>query len=370
MYGGAGSPVEVKDPAVRYSIASTYGTVYGRQLEAMLVKITTSDGVYGWGEAQAPVLPEVTRVIVDELLSPLLLSSERTSPIAVRDFLYSAMRVRGHTGGFYIDALSAVDCALWDIAGKLCGQPVCRLLGGPFLQALPTYVSGLRGRTPEEQLDSFERHLAEGATAVKIFLSSTIEACLQLVDEMRKRAPSIGIFVDALWRLQVTQAIEFAGQLAARGIGWLEAPLSPEDLDGHRRLARRSQVRIALGESYRTGNEVLPFLRARAMEVLQPDIGRSGITEGMHLASLAKEFHTGMAPHISLGLGPQIAAALQSAACWPHLEIVECNPDVYALANRLLKEPLRFTPQSIEVPEGPGLGIDLDEAQLARYEKR
>jgi galactonate dehydratase len=106
------------------------------------------------------------------------------------------------------------------------------------------------------------------------------------------------------------------------------------------------------------------------MEVLQPDIGRSGITEGMHLASLAKEFHTGMAPHISLGLGPQIAAALQSAACWPHLEIVECNPDVYALANRLLKEPLRFTPQSIEVPEGPGLGIDLDEAQLARYEKR
>jgi galactonate dehydratase len=280
------------------------------------------------------------------------------------------MRVRGHSGGFYIDALSAVDCALWDIAGKLCGQPVCRLLGGPIRQALPTYISGLKGRTSEEQLDSFERHLADGATAVKIFLSSTTEECLRLVDEMRKRSPSVRIFVDALWRLQVTQAVDFALQLAARSVGWLEAPLSPEDLDGHRHLARRSPVRIALGESYRTGTEILPFLRARALEVLQPDIGRSGITEGMHIASLAKEFHAQMAPHISLGLGPQIAAALHSAACWPHLEVVECNPDVYVLANSLLTEPLRFTPHSVEVPAGPGLGIDLDEAQLARYNKK
>lgn len=368
-FGGAGSPAPLTDLAARYSVAKTFGTVYARQLETTLVKITASDGIYGWGEAQAPVLPEAAQTIIDGLLAPLLLGTDASSPLATRDFLYNAMRVRGHTGGFYVDALSAVDCALWDMLGKRCGQPVCRLLGGPIQQILPTYVSGLNGETLERQLDEFERCVADGARAVKVFLSATIGECLELVAAMRRRSASVVIYVDALWRLQLTEAIDFARQLATSGVSWLESPLVPEDHDGHRYLARRSPVRIALGESYRTAGEVLPLLRARAVEVLQPDIGRSGITEGMHLASLANAFHLRIAPHISIGLGPQIAAALHCAACWPHLETVECNPKIYAVASGFLKVPLRFASHSVDLPTEPGLGIDLDETRLACHSK-
>ncbi len=368
-FGGAGSPAPVHDRSQRYSLAKTYRTVYGTRVETMLVKITTSDGIYGWGEAQSPVVPEVTQEIIHGLIAPLILGLDDASPVAVRDSLYNAMRVRGHTGGFYIDALSAVDCALWDIVGKRAGEPVCRLLGGPISWQLPTYVSGLTGETLADQLQEFDRLMKEGARAVKVFLSSTSDDCLALVAEIRRRSPSVEIFVDALWRLGVTEAIEFSRELKTSGVEWLEAPLVPEDIEGHRQLAQRSRVRIAIGESYRTGVEILPLLQNRAMEVMQPDIGRSGITEAMHMASLARAFHVGMAPHISIGLGPQIAAALHVSACWPHLEVVECNPRIYSLANTFLASPLRFSPHSVGVPAEPGLGIDLNEPELLRYSK-
>ena len=148
--GGAGSPASLKGSAGDYRIAEHYPTVYSRNLETLLVKIITSEGFTGWGEAQAPVVPEAAQQIVNVLLAPLLLAVDASSPLHIREMLYNAMRVRGHFGGFYIDAISAVDCALWDIAGKRCGLPVYKMLGGPVQSALPVYISGLEGQTVEE----------------------------------------------------------------------------------------------------------------------------------------------------------------------------------------------------------------------------
>lgn len=365
--GGAGSPAAVRNASQRYSVAQTYETVYASRVETTLVKITAADGLYGWGEAQAPVLPEVTKAIIDNLLAPLLLDSRTSAPLKVRDLLYNAMRVRGHGGGFYVDALTAVDCALWDVLGKRCGQPVSVLLGGPLKSQLPTYISGLSGDTLEEQLDEFRRHLSDGALAFKVFLSSTTSECLRLVAEMRRLSSSVRIFVDALWRLDLVEAMDFAQRLLAYGVGFLEAPLAPEDHEGHALLAQRSPIAIALGESYRTAYEFRPLVQSRSMEIVQPDIGRSGITEGMRIGALAATANLRMAPHISIGMGPQIAAALHVSACWPHLDLVECNPRIYAMANRFLKSPLRFSSAIVDLPELPGLGVDLDEAELRRY---
>jgi D-galactarolactone cycloisomerase len=365
--GGAGSPAAVQDPSQRYSMAKTYETVYATRVETTLVKITAADGMYGWGEAQAPILPEVTKTIIDNLLAPLLLDSEITAPLKVRDFLYNAMRVRGHAGGFYVDALSAVDCALWDLLGKRCGQPVCVLLGGPLRKQLPTYISGLSGSTLDEQLEECQRNLSEGAQAFKVFLSSTTADCLHLVEEIRRLSSSVPIFVDALWRLSLFEAIEFAQELHAFRVGFLEAPLAPEDNEGHALLALRSPIAIALGESYRTASEFRSLIESRSMEVVQPDIGRSGITGGMQIGALAAAANLRMAPHISIGMGPQIAAALHVSACWPHLDLVECNPRIYALANSFLKVPVRFTPASVALPDLPGLGVDLDELELRKF---
>src|SRR6202453_1562846 len=226
--GGAGSPAVLQASLGRYALAETYGTVYARDLETLLVKITTTDGIAGGGEAQAPVAPEVPPEIIHALAGPLALAYADSSPGAVRAMLYDAMRVRGHSGGFYIDAISAIDIALWDLAGKAAGAPLHRLLAGSMKSVLPIYVSGLTGANMEEQLASLDRHLESGARALKIFMAQEPAECVALVKEIRRRS-SIDLFVDALWRFDLEGALRFAQELAAYEVGWLEAPLPPED---------------------------------------------------------------------------------------------------------------------------------------------
>jgi galactonate dehydratase len=366
--GGAGSPAALRSSPGRFALAQTYGTVYSRDIETLIVKLTTVDGLVGWGEAQAPVAPEVVQEIIHVLIAPILLGQQATAPAAVRQMLYDAMRVRGHVGGFYIDAMSAIDIALWDLQAKAAGKPLHRLLGGPLKSSLPVYISGLTGANQKEQLESLERLLAQGAHAFKIFMAHEPSECLSLVREVRRRSP-VKLFVDDLWRFNLKSALRFARELEAYDVGWLEAPLSPEDVSAHQALAQSSPIPIAIGESYRTCFEVLPFLEARAVQVLQPDIGRCGVTEGNHLAILANSFHVTMAPHISIGLGPQIAAAIHCAACWSNLDYVECNPQVYAIAERFQSEELGFSAGSVLVSEKPGLGIEMKEKELAEFSR-
>jgi D-galactarolactone cycloisomerase len=366
--GSAGSPAKLQSDRGRYALAETYGTVYSRDIETLIVKLTAADGVVGWGEAQAPVAPEVVQEIIQVLVAPILLAQESTSPVAVRELLYNAMRVRGHFGGFYIDAISAIDIALWDLQAKAAGKSLHRLLGGPVKAALPVYVSGLAGANQEEQLASLERYLEQGAHAFKVFMAQEPSDCLALVREIRRRSP-VKLFVDALWRFNLKTALRFARELAEYDVGWLEAPLPPEDVAAHQALAKTSPIPIAIGESYRTRFEIAPFLEARALHVLQPDIGRCGVTEGNYLANLAGSFHVTMAPHISIGLGPQIAAAIHCAASWNNLDYVECNPQVYAIAERFQSEALGFSPSSVQVSEKPGLGIEMKEDELAKFSR-
>jgi D-galactarolactone cycloisomerase len=366
--GGAGSPAKLQSDQGRYALAQTYGTVYSRDIETLIVKLTTTDGMEGWGEAQAPIAPEVVQEIIHVLIGPILLAHETTSPVAVREMLYNAMRVRGHFGGFYVDSISAIDIALWDLQAKAAGKPLHHLLGGPLKAALPVYVSGLAGVNQQEQLASLDRYLEQGAHAFKIFMAQEPSACLELVREIRRHS-SVKLFVDALWRFNLKTALHFAQELAAYDVSWLEAPLPPEDLSAHQALAQNSPIPIAIGESYRTRFEITPFLEARALHVLQPDIGRCGVTEGNYLANLAGGFHVTMAPHISIGLGPQIAAAIHCAASWSNLDYVECNPQVYAIAERFQSEPFGFSASSVQVSEKPGLGIEMKEAELAEFSR-
>ncbi|HTV56315.1 MAG TPA: mandelate racemase/muconate lactonizing enzyme family protein, partial [Terriglobia bacterium] len=265
--GGAGSPATLESTHGRYALAKSYGTVYARDLEALVVKITTTEGMVGWGEAQAPVAPEVAQEIIDVLAGPLVLAQDCSSPTEVRQMLYDAMRVRGHVGGFYIDAVSALDIALWDLHAKIKDLPLTVLLGGQAKGRLPTYVSGLTGANREEQLASLDRHLESGACACKIFMAEEPADCLALAREIRRRSP-VKLFVDALWRLDLKGALRFADELAEYDVVWLESPLPPEDVSAHRTLAEHSTVPIAIGESYRTRYEVRPFLEARAVRVL------------------------------------------------------------------------------------------------------
>ncbi len=366
--GTAGSPTPLKDMPSEYRLAAKFPTLYSTKIETALVKIETDSGLTGWGEAQAPLAPEIVRTIVTTLLGPLLVGENPLAHERLWSRLYAAMRVRGHTGSFLLDAIAGLDMALWDLRGQALGMRVCDLLGGTFTEHLPAYISGLAGSDDGQRTAQAERYQQEGFDAFKLFLDGTPAEMLDLVDSLRTRlGPATRLMVDALWRLRLPEALQLGHELDARKTVWLEAPLPPEDVAGHARLAASIATAVALGECYRTRWEIRPFLDAGAVGVLQPDIGRCGLTEGMKLAALAEMHDLPVALHVSIGLGVQIAAALHLAASIPNLLFVEYNPRVYEVAASLLQTPLPVGPGTLGIPAGPGLGVTINEEALRPF---
>jgi galactonate dehydratase len=305
------------------------------------------------------VAPEVACTIVSTILAPVLEGLEFDGAVESIETLwwrmYSAMRVRGQTGGFMLDAIAGVDLALWDLAGKLAGKSVSSLLGATR-NTVPAYLSGLPRRDPE----GVRPWVDQGFSLVKIFHDTDEATLLRNVDAVRAILPAPGsIAVDALWRLSPESAGPLANRLAEREVRWLEAPLAPEDAVEHAALAARSPVPIAIGESYRTVFELAPFFASRALAVVQPDLGRTGITEGLRIARTAQAHGIPVIPHVSIALGPQLAAAIHFAASLPNCPVLEFNPAVLETANRHLPEPLRMEGYSYVAPDSPGLGVEV-----------
>jgi galactonate dehydratase len=364
VVGTAGSPTALEEGAFDYRWSAAYATLYSTCFETALVKITTGEGLVGWGEAQAPLAPEVACTIVDRLLRPAIeghaFSGEPAEIEYLWDRMYSAMRVRGQTGGFMLDAISGVDLALWDLAGKMAGLPVWKMLGAATAGDLPAYGSGLGGTTTQAKVEHAGQLWQEGFRIFKLFHDRGEADLLELIDRLRGEFGSeIRIAVDALWHLRSDGAIEFGRELDRRDILWLEAPLHPEDVDAHRELSKAISTPIALGESYRTRWEIEPFLKDPILSWFQPDIGRCGITEGLRMARRAAEVGAQVVPHVSIAMGPQIAAALHFATVAPRCDLVEYNPKVFQVANRFAVEPLTLNNARYQVPQTAGLGVTL-----------
>ena len=362
--GGAGSPSALETSARRYSSARTYSTVYSQEIECLLVKIAAGQHV-GWGEAQAPVAPEICHAIVEHLVGPLVVGRSAASPASTYTYLYDAMRVRGHSGGFYLDALAAIDMALWDLLGKVTGTPVCDLLGGRVRDTIPAYVSGIPGNTSDECLHYAMDRAKLGATAFKVFWTNDFDRELRLLQKLRAELPpTTELYVDSLWRMNTQQAAYYSRALAELRIGWLEAPLIPEDIRGHSWLCGVAGTPIAVGESYRSSFDFVRLVEESAAHILQPDLGRCGITTTRFVTQLCATRNLGFAPHVSIGLGPQLAAALHVSAAAPTLIRAESNPDVLEVARKFSDITAVRELAEFRVPSGPGLGIAMSEERL------
>jgi galactonate dehydratase len=350
--GTAGSPAKLRSGAAPYQWAEHYPVIYSRRFETALVRVELESGQVGWGESQAPVAPEVACAVVNHILAPILEDQDfdATVPGIERMWwkMYSAMRVRGQTGGFMLDGIAGVDLALWDLAGKLADTPVSALIG-PARTRVPAYLSGLPGGDPR----IVQPWLDRGFSTVKVFHDSTLERLLSSLGAI----PNARLAVDALWRLTPESARALGPELADRSVLWLEAPLNPESAPDHAALASSIATPLALGESYRTLFELAPFFASRAMQFVQPDLGRTGITEGLRIAREAESLGMTVVPHVSIALGPQLAAAIHFAAAIPNCPLLEFNPNVLAVANAHLAEPLHLDDANYVVPQAPGLGI-------------
>src|ERR1700722_19226210 len=349
--GTAGSPAKLQSSSSSYRWAENYPVIYSTLFETAIIRVELDSGEIGWGESQAPVAPEVACAVVNHILSPILQDTPFEGTIEEINSLwwkmYSTMRGRGHTGGFMLDGIAGVDLALWDLAGKKAGRPVSSLIT-EARNRVPAYLSGLPGGDPRQALDS-------GFTQVKVFYDAAVESLLTNLDALS----SLAVAVDALWRLTLETALELAPELARREVLWLEAPLPRESAQAHGKLADSITTPVAIGESYRTVFELDPFFAARAMKIVQPDLGRTGITEGLNIARAAEAQGLTVIPHVSIALGPQIAAAIHFAASIPNCPMLEFNPSVLTVANSFLKDPIRMDGPNYVVPTSPGLGVNM-----------
>ena len=359
-----GSLPEAVDPQA-YFTRPPYRALYSAYFETAFVKITTADGAIGWGEALAPVAPEVVSTIVEQLLAPVLIGADPLDGNVLWNIMYDLMRERGYYGGFMLDSISACDTALWDLRGKILDQPVYQLLGGAYRDRVPCYVSGLPRPTAEGRVDLALDFRTQGFDAFKLAAGHGLRQDIASVTALRK---SLGedttLLLDAHWVYALDEAVRLGHALTELDVGFFEAPINPEDVEGHAQLAAAVAVPIAHGETERTRYQFRPWLMQKAADILQPDVGRAGVSEVIKIASMAEAFNVKMAPHLSVGLGICIAATIHAAAAIPNLYMLEYQPPVFEIANLLLKSPLTCNAGHYEMPGGAGLGVELDESRL------
>jgi L-alanine-DL-glutamate epimerase-like enolase superfamily enzyme len=334
-------------------------TVYSVSDHSVLVKLTSASGATGWGECVSVVAPQVAATVIGELLGPLLLGRDPLDSTAIFEDLYDAMRVRGYFGGFYVDALAALDIAVWDLKGKLAGLPVCKMLGGRRHDRIPAYVSGLPAPTLEQRVEIACFWSGRGFPAVKFAAVVADQGEYREMRRLREAlGPGVKILVDLHWRYTAAEAIHLIRQLEEFDLYLAEAPVHAEDIEGQAEVARAIRTPVGLGEELRTAYEFLPRFLKRCMDVVQPEMGRTGITSFAEICTAAKMFHCRVMPHASIGIGIFQAASLHASATLPHLVFHEYQHSIFDRNLRFLAGNMTCANGFFTLPEGPGLGVE------------
>ena len=347
--------------------------IYSKTIDTVIVVLTTDDGLIGYGEAKAPVAPQVTKQIIDLLLAEIVLGADPRDVTVLWERMYAGMRVRGHRAGFYLEAISGVDIALWDLAGKASGMPIYQLLGGSFRESVRVYASGLPAldaNAPEEQHQQLAAEAREfkkeGYTGLKMALGKGIPGDLKSIRSVREAVgDEFIIYADAAGAYDTAQAMRLGRELEELGVAWFEMPIFPEDIDGYAELARELTIPIAL-DSLTSRYETAEFIRRRALDVVQPDVCRAGgITECRRIAELADAFGLAFAPHISIGSAIHFVASSHLASAMPNTITSEYWIGKNPIGNSILEEPFVMKDGYMRTPSGPGLGVKINRKALS-----
>ncbi|GAY25747.1 hypothetical protein ATG_09500 [Desulfurococcaceae archaeon AG1] len=347
----------------------------GHGFAVVYVKITTDEGITGWGEAIAREAPSASASVINELFRPLLLGRDPLDHEVLWEELFSVMRVRGHFTGYYIEALSGVDLALWDIKGKYFGKPVSKLLGGLFRDRVKAYASSIVFMKPEDAAREAAKLLEHGFRYIKVKVGRGFDMDREVIKAIRDSLGSeVEIMADANTAYNVATAVRVGRMLERYEAVWFEEPVPPDNIDAYVEITRTLDIPIAAAETLFTKYQWLMFMQRKAMDIAMPDIARvGGITEALKIAALADSFGIPMTFHIGLSGAGCRAATLQFIASLPsHLIFtpayeyyyVEKNP----LAYQITKDPVEvFSNDDVLIPNRPGLGLEIDEAKLKSY---
>lgn len=336
--------------------------------EALFVKITSETGHVGWGEGQSLLVPEATNEIVQNLLAPILIGENPLAREKQWDRMYATMRGRGYRSGYMAAAIAGINNALWDLSGRILDIPCYELMGGPYRNRVRIY-NNVGGRTPEEGAKNAAKSVARGYDAVKYHLVRPHEEALAYVDLTREAVgPSVDILVDLTWHYDQPGAIALGKELQKRNVFWLESPIPSEDLSRHAEVATALDIPVCIGQEYYNAYQFRAVLEAHAADMLLPDLARCGLTGGLRIAHLAETFDIPLSPAVGAGNVYSTAAQLQLSAGILNFVIMEHFDEGFARKSELiLKETLTRSGSYLELPDRPGLGIEIDEAKLKQY---
>jgi galactonate dehydratase len=342
-----------------YLIRKGNKSIYPATDMSVLIKITGESGTVGWGETYGIVAPQAVKTIIDNVLGPVIIGRDPSTPVVIHEDLYDLMRVRGFFGGYYVDSLAGVDIAIWDLFGKRAGLPLAALLGGARRDRLPAYVSGLPKATLSERCDLAVEWVGRGFKAIKFAAAMSDDGIVKEMAALREAVgPDIDLMVDLHWKFEAAEAIRLIRRLEQYNLYFAEAPCQPEDIEGQVRVAQGIGVPLALGEEWRTVYEYRPRFEKRALSMIQPEMGHTGITEFNHICRMAHAFHMKVLPHASIGCGIFMAASLQATAALQSVPYHEYQHSIFDKNLKYATGDMACTEGFYAVASGPGLGVE------------
>jgi len=340
-----------------YVVRRGNGTIYPSVDRSVVVRVTTADGAQGWGETYGICAPRAVCEIINDLLAPELVGRDPEDVERIWDDLYGLMRVRGCTSGFHVDAIAALDIALWDLRARAHGLPLHALLGERRRERIPGYLSGLPAATLEGRVALAQRFQAEGHDAFKIHAVVSSEGIVEEVAALRAALGEQALLMaDLHWKFSPAEAVALIERLAPYQLHFVEAPVKPEDVHGLAWTARNSALPIAAGEEWYTEYEAGLRLDSGPLAYIQPEMGHTGITQYLRIAALAERHGVQIAPHATIGAGLFLAASLHVAAVLPRLWRHEWQHSVFARSLELLDTDMGYAERHYRLPSGPGLG--------------
>jgi galactonate dehydratase len=345
------------------------------------VVVRTDEGVEGVGEVRMINETEALLGYLAEAVPAHVLGADPFEIEALIQRLWR--REYARAGQVAMSALAVLEIACWDIVGKALDQPVYRLLGGPVRERIKAYANGWYTveRTPEEFGDAARRAVAKGYLALKLdpFGSGTWELephertrAIELVEAVRDVVgPDVEILVEMHGRFTPAQAIAIARELEPFRPSWIEEPVPPENLAALCKVADQVTIPVATGERIHARDEFRELFELQAADVIQPDPTMcGGILETRRISAWAESYYVLVAPH-NVGGPVSTAAALHLAAVTPNFKIQEHFND---FGDPYVKAAAPGNPEVVEgffaLPQGPGLGVTLDEDVIAEHPRR
>lgn len=342
----------------------------------LLVEVICEDGTIGWGECLGPPGPNAAIVAA---YAPRFLGRNPLETEVLWAEAYNFLRDQGMRG-LAITALSGIDVALWDIKGRHFGVPVSVLLGGRVRDRVEAYATGAFRRDGADRAEAIAAEVAgyrdEGFRAVKVKIGFGVEEDLRVLQAARSAiGPDVALMADANHGYDPGEAIELGRRAAPLDLAWLEEPVVPENLAAYARVRTSQPVPVAGGETWHGRWAMNDALSAGAVDILQPDLcGVGGFTEMRRVADLAVLAGVRLVPHV-WGTGIQIAASLQWIAAQlpdpvrpePRAPLLEFERTENPFRQAVLTQPIEHDGGIVTIPDGPGLGVEVDRDALARY---